>query len=157
MLKKVERLKFIHRGRIYDLTCIYHNMTFDAIPTYMCKNVDDVLVIDIENQLVAIIPEEYVGHENDEEYNYKLWYGILKKFYSLKGQSGMQVIGFCDITLAVWYGFGKMTDIVNKSKDSKENKKIRIDYLDKAFRNRKNLRVPTKEYILSKLNYITVS
>lgn len=155
MLKKVERLKFIHRGRVYDLTCIYHNMAFDYIPTYMCKNIEDIMVIDIENKLIAVVPERYV--ENEDEYTYKLWYGILKKFYSIKTGNGMQTVRFCDLTLAVWYGFGKMTDIINKSKDSKENKKARIAYLDNAFRNRKNLRVPTKNYILSKLNYINVS
>jgi hypothetical protein len=155
MLRKVERLRFIHRGRVYDLTCIFNNMEFDCVPTYMCKNIDDVLVLDIENQLIAVVPERYIG--NESEYTFKLWYGILKKFYSIKGGKGMQIIGFCDLTLAVWYGFGKMTDIISKSNDTKENKKRRIEYLDNAFKNRKNLRVPTKSYILSKLNYITVS
>lgn len=156
MLRKVERLKFIHRGRVYDLMCIFHQLIFDCIPTYVCKNIDDAIALDIENQLLVIVPERYLGNEGD--YDYKIWYAVLKKYYlTTTEERAEQITELCDVTLAVWYGFGRMTDLINESKDSKENKIKRIKYLEKMFGNRKNLRTPTKDYVISKLNYITVS
>ena len=58
-LNKGTICKFIHNGCFNEITCIFDRYTYNKIPTYYSKNINDIMLISCNSEIILILNRDY--------------------------------------------------------------------------------------------------
>lgn len=143
-------LQYTYRMKQYRIECELGNY-HEGIPIYYCESIEDVSVIQFEDDSVMVLINKHYEENSKEEALLKIWHNLLQIFFGNHKSNYVK-----DICCAYWFGFTKLINIIEESTNiSEEEKKSRINKLEKVMSNSNDIIIPNKEDIIKNIKFIT--
>ena len=147
-LNRHEKLKFLIKGRVVNLECLFWGTMLDRVPTYVSRGIRDIALLETADNSIFLIMNDDYYKNNKEEADIKIYNALLKKYYN-------NVDKICDVYTAMAFGF---TKTINMVKSYGVNGDARAKYLENIFRNRDKLKIKRLDIqdILSSYKFVSV-